>query len=125
MEGNMTRDRLIGITCVALVAFAFGLMSMGGQPGVTDVTFNRRFIPTIKPMMTYDQIVKIAGAPGLKIGEDKNSSPPAVQYRWQGSRGSVLTARVSNNKMIDATVLGPNKHTYLIRNNGEVTDITK
>jgi len=111
--------------CTALLAIAFAQMSTVGQPGVTDTTFNRRFIPTIKPMMTYEQIVKIVAVPGIKIGENKNTSPPTVQYRWKGSRDSVLTVRLSNNKMIDATVLAPNKHTYLIQNNGEVADITK
>jgi len=100
-------------------------MSQGGEPGVTETIFNRRFIPTIKPMMTYDQIVRIVGVPGIKVGEDPKASPPTVQYRWKGGRDSVLTIRLGKNKLIDATVLAPNKHTYLIRNTGEVADITQ
>ncbi len=122
---NMKRNGIIGIVAVSLFAFASMPICICGQPGVTDTTFNRRFIPSIKPMMTYDQIVKLVGSPGVKVGEDRNSSPPTVQYRWQGGRGSVLTVRLNNHKVVDATVLAPNKHTYLIRGNGEVSDKTK
>jgi hypothetical protein len=95
------------------------------EPGTTNTTFNRRFIPTIKPMMTYEEIEKIAGAPGVKIGENKNASPPEVQYRWNGSKDSILTVKFVDNRMIEATVLAPNRHTYLIQKNGEVSDSTK
>ncbi len=98
------------------------LVCFAGQPGVTETVFNRRFIPTIKPSMTYEQVVKLAGAPGAKTGEDPKGNPPTVQYRWQGGRDSVLTVKFANNKMIEATVLAPNKHTYLIRANGEVVE---
>ena len=79
----------------------------------------------IKPMMTYEQIVKLAGAPGLKTGENKKISPPIIQYCWKGGRDSVLTANFANNKMTDAAVLAPNKHTYFIKSSGDVVDITK
>jgi hypothetical protein len=95
------------------------------KPGVTATTFNKRFLPTIKPGMTYEEIVKIAGVPGAKVEENKNASPPTVLYRWNGSKDSVLTIQFSNNKMIDATVLAPNGHTYLVKNNGEITDTAK
>jgi len=105
--------------------FLFAVMAAGGQPGVTDTTFNRRFIPTIKPMMTYEQLVKLVGTQGIKVGENRNASPPTVQYRWKGGKDSVLTATLSSNRLISATVVAPNKHTYLIQSNGEVLDITK
>lgn len=99
--------------------------AVSGQPGITETVFNRRFIPSIKPLMTYEQIVKLAGVAGNKTGEDKNAKPPMIQYKWQGGRGSVLTVRFGNNRMIEATILAPNNHTYLIRANGEIADITK
>jgi hypothetical protein len=113
------------IASYALLAFVFVPLLYGGEPGVTETIFNRRFIPTIKPMMTYEQIVKIAGAPGLKLEGKSQSSPGTVQYRWQGGRDSVLTVTFTSNKMADATVLAPNKHTYRIQKNGEVVDLTK
>jgi hypothetical protein len=105
----------------------FGLVgtALAGQQGATETIFNRRFIPNIKPAMTYDQVVKLAGVPGVKIGEDVKVVPPSVQYRWQGGRDSILTVKFSGNKLVEATVLGPNKHTYLVRAGGEVVDITK
>jgi hypothetical protein len=115
------------ITWVVLLACSYMQLSCntGGKPESANATFNRRFIPTIKPMMTYEEIAKIAGAPGVKIGENKNASPPEVQYRWNGGKDSILTVNFGNNKMIEATVLAPNRHTYLIQKNGEVADITK
>ncbi len=122
---NMKKKGLIRIVSAAFLAFLLAQMAAGGQPGVTDTTFNRRFIPTIKPMMTYEQIVKLVGTQGIKVGENRNASSPTVQYRWKGSKDSVLTATLSNNRLISATILAPNKHTYLIQSNGEVLDITK
>jgi hypothetical protein len=95
------------------------------KPGATNAIFNKRFIPTIKPAMTYEQIVNITGAPGIKIGESKKDSLLTIQYRWNGSKDSILTAQFSDNKMIEAIVLAPNGRTYLIHNNGIVADITK
>jgi hypothetical protein len=97
----------------------------GKKPDAAAATFNRRFLPTIKPGMTYEEIAAIAGTPGTKVEENKNASPPAITYRWNGGKDSVLTVQFGNNKMIDATVLAPNGHTYLIPNSGEPTDITK
>jgi hypothetical protein len=121
----MKRKRFMRIAAVALFSLAFSQISAGGQPGVTDTTFNRRFIPTIKPMMTYEQVVGIVGVQGVKVEENKNVSPSTVQYRWKGGRNSVLTATFSNNRLMDATVVAPNTRTYRIKNNGEVVDITK
>jgi hypothetical protein len=119
------KKRLMQLACMASLLFAFAQLSAGTQPGVTDTRFNRRFLPTIKPMMSYEQIVRIVGSPGVKVGENKNSSPPTIQYRWNGGKGSVLTVRLGNNKMIDATVLAPNKNTYLIRSNGQIVESSR
>jgi hypothetical protein len=119
--------RCVQIVLVVLVA-GIGMQiacKKKDKPNVTAATFNRRFLPTIKPAMTYEQIEKIVGEPGTRISEDKNASPQTIQYRWNGSKESVLTVTFGNNKMIEATVLAPNGHTYLIQNNGEVADVTK
>lgn len=116
---------LMGIACAALLACAFAQLSACGEPGETDTTFNKKFIPTIKPAMTYEQIVKMVGTAGVKVGENKNASPPTVQYRWKGGKDSILTATFAGNKMIDATVVVPSKHTYHIQSDGKVADITK
>lgn len=115
----------IGVVGVIVFAGAYAQTGSAEQSGITETVFNRRFIPTLKPQMTYEQIAKMAGAPGAKTGEDKKVTPPVVQYRWKGGRDSVLTVRFRGNKMMDATVLAPNGHTYQIRNNGEVVEASK
>jgi hypothetical protein len=116
----------VGFIGVIIFAGAFAHIMAAGQPGVTETVFNRRFIPTLKPQMTYEQIMKMAGGvPGTKIGEDKKAAPPVIQYRWKGGRDSVLTARFRNNRMMNATVLAPNGNTYEIRNNGEVVEASR
>jgi hypothetical protein len=125
----------IMIACIGLQISCKSVDKPGNKPGVTATTFNRRFLPTIKPHMTYEEIEKIAGAPGAKVGENKDAAPPMVQYRWNGSKDSVLTVQFRKNEgfekrhsdylMKDATVLAPNGHTYLIQDNGEIADITK
>jgi hypothetical protein len=92
---------------------------------VTDTRFNRKFLPTLKPMMTYQKIAGIVGAPGVRVGEDRKSSPPIVQYRWNGGKGSVLTVRVGNNRMIDASVQAPNRSIYLISSNGQIVESSR
>lgn len=117
------RRMLMLCACAALLACATGQMSTAAQPGVSDTRFNRKFLPTIKPMMTYEQIVKIVGTPGVKVEEDRKSSPPTVHYRWNGGKDSVLTVRMGNNRMIDATVVTPNSRTFLIKNSGEIAEV--
>ena len=115
------------IPCMLLLACFLAQISCagGGREGSSKAIFNRRFILTIKPMMTYDEIVKIAGSKGAKIGENREAFPPAVEYRWNGERDSVLTVRFSDKKMVEATVLAPNGHTYLIKKSGEIVDSTQ
>jgi hypothetical protein len=114
--------RWMQIGCVALIAcICMQLSCKKDQPDVAATTFNRRFLPTIKPAMTYEQIAQIVGGPGVKISQAKET----IQYRWNGSRDSILTVKFGDNRMIEATVLAPNGHTYLIQNNGDIADITK
>jgi hypothetical protein len=114
-----------GILPVMLLAAMFTCAFAGNPPGVTSTIFNRRFIPTLKPQLSYEQLVKMAGASGEKLGESKDASSKVVNYRWKGGRDSVLIVKLRDNKMVEATVLAPNGHTYKIQSNGEVTDIAK
>jgi len=119
------KKRLLQFAFAALITFASTHLFAGPQAGVTDTRFNRRFLPTIKPMMTYEQIVRVIGAPGVKLGEAGKSSQQTAQYRWKGGKGSVLTVRLVNNRMSDATVLAPNGHTYLIRGDGRIVELPR
>jgi hypothetical protein len=93
------------------------------QPGMTGTVFNKRFIGKMKPAMPYEQIVKIAGTQGLKVADGKAASAGIVRYQWTGGKGSVLRAGFAAGKMVDATILAPNGHTYSIRKNGDVVDM--
>ena len=112
--------RLASTALILLCALA--QPASAAQPGVAGIRFNKRFIPSIKPKMTYEQLVKVVGAPGVKVAENRKTSPPTVHYRWNGGKESVLTVRMQNNRLIDATVLAPNRHTYLIKSNGDIVE---
>ncbi|HET6421118.1 MAG TPA: hypothetical protein VFG19_13210 [Geobacteraceae bacterium] len=100
------------------------LQAVAGQPaGVTGTVFNKRFIPNIRPMMSYDQIVRVTGAQGAKVGESRSGSTSVSSYRWNGGRGSVLNARIAGGKLLDATIKAPNGHTYAIGRDGKVSDL--
>ncbi len=118
---------MIRKTAALAVLLVFSLASSqmlwGAQPGVTSTVFNKRFIPRIKPMMSYEQVVKIAGAPGARAADGKGASPRIVRYQWTGGKGSVLRAGFAAGRMVDATIIAPNRHTYSIRQNRQVADL--
>lgn len=112
-------------TVLALSMFVSCLVTgvlAAGQPGTADTVFNRRFIQKIKPMMPYDLLVKIVGSEGVKVGEDKRSSPPAVVYHWNGERKSALDITVSGSTVIDVTVTTPKKRTLSLGKDGHLLE---
>lgn len=115
-------NRLILLTLFALTALMCSQLVSAAEPGTTGTVFNKRLLPSIKPMMTYAQITTLAGAPGVKIAESRKTTPPTVQYRWKGGKDSLLTARFTNNRMVDATVRVPNGKTFAIKKNGEIEE---
>jgi hypothetical protein len=115
--------KLLLLTFFAVVFLGCNQTSSAKDPGTTSTVFNKRLLPSIKPMLTYAQVATLAGAPGTKIGESRKTSPPTVQYRWKGGKDSVLTARFANNRMVDATIRVPNGKTFAIRSNGEIADL--
>ena len=108
---------------VMMLMFVSSQAMAGQQPGVTSTVFNKRFIPNIKPMMSYDQIARITGAQGARVGEIKAGSTTVLSYRWNGGKGSILNVRIAGGKLLDATMKAPNGHTYAINRNGKVSDL--
>jgi hypothetical protein len=102
---------------------ALSLPVCGAQPGTTGTVFNKRFMPSIKPSMTYEQLVKIVGTPGAQLGQEKRGQSTIARYRWNGGKDSKLEVRVSNGKIVDASMKAPNGHTYRIDGAGKVTDL--
>ncbi|MDD2320850.1 MAG: hypothetical protein PHO83_12460 [Geobacteraceae bacterium] len=108
---------------VASTSFISAQTSFAVEPGTTDTVFNKRLIAKIKPMLTYGQVVALAGAPGVKIGQSAKTKPATVQYRWNGGKRSVLTARFSNNQLVEAIVLVPNGRTFALGKDGTTKDL--
>lgn len=104
---------LVMFTCVSSEAIS------AGQPGTTDAVFNRRFMEKLKPMMPYDQLVKIIGTEGTKAGEGKRSATPVVIYHWNGARKTALDATVASGKVVDATVTSPKNKKFYLGKNGD------
>lgn len=101
------------LSCFASPALSTGL------PGTTETVFNKRFLYEVKPMMAYEQLVKLAGSPGKKIAVSASPST-TVFYHWNGGRKSALDAKVVAGKVVELTVTTPKKKKMLLGKNGEV-----
>ena len=110
---------------MAMLIFVASQVTAGVQPGRTDTVFNKRFIQKIKPMMSYEQLVKIIGTSGIKTGENKSTSTPVASYHWNGGRESALDVKTKAGKVVEATMFSPNKHKYSIDKNGKIMDMEK
>lgn len=106
---------MIGKTVAAVLVCIFAAAGVSaGQPGKTDTVFNRRFIPKVKISMPYDQLTKIAGAPGAVVKDPKEKSPNVIHYHWDGDKNSSLDATVANGKVTGGTIHAPNGNYYRI-----------
>jgi hypothetical protein len=115
--------KFLFLMIVAIIPFFCTQTSCAAEPGTTDTVFNKRLMPKIKPMMTYGQVITLAGAPGVKIGESAKTKPATVQYRWNGGKKSVLTARFAYNRLVEAIILVPNGRTFTIGKDGTTKDL--
>ena len=108
-----------------MLLFVSTQITAGAQPGKTDTVFNRRFIQKIKPMMSYEQLVKIIGTAGIKTGEYKSSTSPVVSYHWNGDRESALVVKTMAGKVVEATMISPKKRKYYLGKNGKIVELEK
>ncbi len=101
-----------------LIILMFCLVSahaaVGSEAGKTDTVFNKRFIPKIRPMMPYEQLTGIIGAPGAVVRDARGTSAHYVRYRWYGKKRSTLDTVFVSGKLYSAAVLAPNGNTYRI-----------
>lgn len=123
MTGEQKMKKILVLMMLAGITLFCAQTTFAAEPGVTGTVFNKRFLPGIKPLMTYAQVVALAGAPGVKIDETAKTGPPTVRYRWKGGKRSILTARFSDNRLLDATVLVPNGRTFIIKKDGSTQDL--
>ena len=85
--------------------------------------YSRSGVLTLKPMMPYDQLLKIIGTQGMKVGEDRHSTPPVISYHWNGGRKSALDIKVAAGKIVDVIVISPKKQKYSLGKNGDLVDL--
>ncbi len=105
---------LVALLVVLSLAFLSTAPTPAAQPGKTDTVFNRRFLPKVKPMMAYEHLVRIIGTQGELVGNRNAKSETVVAYSWNGRKKSSLRVLLSNGKLIEATMIAPNGHTYII-----------
>jgi|AMWB02.1.fsa_nt_gi hypothetical protein len=114
---------IVALVVVLSLAFVSTIPAPAAQPGRTDTVFNRRFLPKIKPMMAYEHLVRIIGTQGELVGNRNVKSATVVEYSWNGRKKSTLRVQFSNGKLIEATMLAPNGHTYTVGRDGKTRDL--
>lgn len=96
--------------------------------GQSDKIFDRAFLQSIKDVMSYEQVVKIVGVQGVKVGSD-SLKIPGDKYHWSGRENSSFNIRVHTGKVIDANVVTPEGRIISLdkslEGSGEVHDLGK
>ena len=94
------------------------------KSGQADKTFDKAFLQSIKSVLLYEQIVKIVGVQGVKVGGN-SIKIPGEKYHWNGRENSSFNIRVSSGKLVDANVVTPEGRILSLEGNGEVIDLGK
>ena len=115
--------RLATLAMILMLSSLSSMAISAGQPGTTETVFNKKFIYRLKPMMAYEQLTKIIGVEGKKVGEEKGSSSSKMMYHWDGERKSALDVKVVSGKMVDVTVTTPKKKKYSLGKKGELVGL--
>lgn len=74
--------------------------------GQADKVFDKAFLQSVKDVQSYEQIVRIVGVQGVKVGSD-SLKIPGDKYHWNGREHSSFNIRVNAGKVIDANVVTP------------------
>ncbi len=118
------------VTFIALISYLFifvvSLYAEGDstKSGQADRIFNRAFLESIKNVLLYEQIARMVGVPGAKVGVG-SIKIPGEKYHWNGRDKSSFNIRVSSGKIIDANVVTPDGRILSLEGNGEITDYGK
>ena len=96
--------------------------------GQADKVFDKAFLQSVKDVLSYEQIVRIVGVQGVKIGSD-TLKIPGDKYHWNGREHSSFNIRVNAGKVIDANVVTPDGRIISLDKSldgsGEVHDLGK
>lgn len=101
--------------CVPIMAVILCLLALnvivspkvGNAASVqADKVFDKAFLQSVKDVLTYEQIVRIVGVQGEKVGSNILKIP-GDKYHWNGLKNSSFNIRVNAGKVIDANVVTP------------------
>ncbi len=94
------------------------------KPGQAGKIFDKAFLQSIRNVLLYEQIVKIVGVPGVKVG-NSTLKISGEKYHWNGRENSSFNIRVNSGKVVDANVVTPDGRIVSLEGNGEVIDLGK
>ena len=116
--------KLMVTLAMLLIVSSLSLPALSaGQPGSTDTVFNRKFVHKLRPMMPLEQLEKLVGVQGKKLGEDKNAKALTALYHWDGGRQSTLDVKVAAGKVVELTVKAPKQQKFTLGKKGEVVEL--
>lgn len=98
------------------------------KPGQADKVFDKAFLQSVKDVQSYEQLVRIVGVQGVKVGSNYFKIP-GDKYHWNGREHSSFNIRVNSGKVIDANVITPDGSILTLdkslNGRGEITDLGK
>ena len=116
------------VACLLLSGAILSPAVGSAASGQADKVFDREFLQSVKDVMFYEQIVRIVGVQGVKVGSD-SLKIPGDKYHWNGRENSSFNIRVNTGKVIDANVVAPDGHIISLdksfEGSGEVHELGK
>ena len=123
--------------CVPVMAVVACLLASGSfvspavgnaASGQADKVFDKEFLQSAKDVLSYEQIVRMVGVKGVKVGSD-SLKIPGEKYHWGGRKNSSFNIRVISGKVIDANVVTPDGRIISLdkslQGSGEVHELGK
>lgn len=112
------------LVCNVILSPAVG----NSASGQADKVFDKVFLQSVKDVLSYEQIVRIVGVQGVKVGSD-SLKIPGDKYHWNGRENSSFNIRINAGKVIDANVVTPDGRIISLdkslEGSGEVHDLGK
>lgn len=94
------------IACLLFCSVVISPAVSKAASGQADKVFDKAFLQSVKDVQSYEQIVRIVGVQGVKVGSD-SLKIPGDKYHWNGWEHSSFNIRVNAGKVIDANVVTP------------------
>lgn len=120
---------VMAVVACLLVSGTFLTPAVGNAAsGQADKVFDKAFLQSVKDVLSYEQIARIVGVQGVKVGSD-SLKIPGDKYHWNGRENSSFNIRVNAGRVIDANVVTPDGRIISLdkslEGSGEVHDLGK